>query len=176
MNFCYQCGAQLVTALPTTCPRCATQLWKNPRCCAGALTVRDGALLLVRRAISPFAGAWDIPGGFCESGEHPADCAVRETLEETGVAIRVDAVNGIWLDPARNPAFGDTICIYYHAVPIGDATGRADGRETDAVGWFPPEALPEDIAFPDHIPDVLRAWRAGRGAAERTNLDQDAPA
>jgi 8-oxo-dGTP pyrophosphatase MutT (NUDIX family) len=34
-----------------------------------------------------FKRGWDIPGGHIESGETPAQAAVRETMEETGVLV-----------------------------------------------------------------------------------------
>lgn len=42
--------------------------------------------VLMRRN-KPDGLRWLMPGGECEPGEPPEDCAVRETLEETGVTI-----------------------------------------------------------------------------------------
>lgn len=44
-------------------------------------------LVGVRRADSPLPGKAEFPGGKCEAGESPAECAVRECLEETGMAV-----------------------------------------------------------------------------------------
>ena len=41
-----------------------------------------------RPAGSSLAGLWEFPGGKVESGETPEQAAVRECLEETGVAVR----------------------------------------------------------------------------------------
>ena len=48
--------------------------------------VRDdgGRVLLVRRSDD---GRWAMPGGWVEPGETPAEAAVRETLEETGLLV-----------------------------------------------------------------------------------------
>ena len=61
-----------------------------PILCAGAV-VRDvdGRLLLVRRGHAPSIGLWSVPGGRVEPGETPAQAAVREVREETGLHIRV---------------------------------------------------------------------------------------
>ncbi len=46
---------------------------------------RDGTVLLhLHRRL----GRWLQPGGHIEPGERPEDAAVRETIEETGVAVR----------------------------------------------------------------------------------------
>lgn len=49
---------------------------------------RDAEVLLVRRGKPPSKGLWCFPGGSLELGETLADCAVRETQEETGVVLR----------------------------------------------------------------------------------------
>jgi ADP-ribose pyrophosphatase YjhB (NUDIX family) len=52
---------------------------------ADALVQDDGGrVLLVRRSDD---GRWAMPGGWVEPGETPADAAVRETLEETGLVV-----------------------------------------------------------------------------------------
>lgn len=48
------------------------------------------AILLARRPDAAHQGGlWEFPGGKCQPGEAPADCAVRETLEETGLNVSV---------------------------------------------------------------------------------------
>lgn len=42
-------------------------------------------LVVVRRAIEPFAGELALPGGFIESGESWQEALVRELREETGL-------------------------------------------------------------------------------------------
>lgn len=53
--------------------------------------VRQGDTVLIgRRSEGKFlAGYWEFPGGKMNPGESPEDAAVRECLEETGIAIRV---------------------------------------------------------------------------------------
>jgi len=50
---------------------------------------RQGKLLLIRRNRSPNKGCWSPPGGKLEMpiGESPVECARRECLEETGLAV-----------------------------------------------------------------------------------------
>lgn len=58
---------------------------------ASAVCQTEGHLLLVKlRDPSTGVTSWFPPGGAIEPGETPAQAAERETLEETGVAIRVD--------------------------------------------------------------------------------------
>ncbi|HEY9679499.1 MAG TPA: NUDIX domain-containing protein [Drouetiella sp.] len=53
---------------------------------ASAVIIAQNHILLVHhRRI----GAWLPPGGHIEDGEMPHECAIRETMEETGVEIEV---------------------------------------------------------------------------------------
>ncbi|MXQ14430.1 NUDIX hydrolase [Microvirga makkahensis] len=51
-----------------------------------AVVIHEGKALLVRRANPPDAGLWGFPGGKIDFGETIAEAAVRELLEETGIA------------------------------------------------------------------------------------------
>ena len=50
-----------------------------------AVVIRDGKVLLVRRANPPDAGLWGFPGGKVERGETLHQAALRELKEETDV-------------------------------------------------------------------------------------------
>ncbi len=50
-----------------------------------AAVIRDGQVLLVRRANPPDAGRWGFTGGKIEQGETIENAAIRELQEETGV-------------------------------------------------------------------------------------------
>jgi ADP-ribose pyrophosphatase YjhB (NUDIX family) len=160
--YCSVCGAKLQGQLPITCRACGTEHWLNAKPCAGALVMRDGRLLLMRRANEPWLDRWDIPGGFCEPGEHPIETAVREAREECGLDVEVTGFLGLWLDRYPNPADADrpttTLNAYYHAT-AGAQVSHPDGEETIELAWFEPDALPEEIAFPHHAEAVLAAWR-----------------
>ncbi len=62
-----------------------------------AAIVRRGALVLMGRRLSDSHGdgVWQFPGGHLDFGETPERCAVRETGEETGLAVRAVA-RGPW--------------------------------------------------------------------------------
>ena len=48
------------------------------------MVIRDQQMLLVKRSDNL---AWTPVTGIVEPGENPADCAVREVLEETGIHV-----------------------------------------------------------------------------------------
>ena len=53
---------------------------------SSAILERDGRLLLIRRRNPPAADLFAFPGGRAEPGETPAETALREFQEETGIA------------------------------------------------------------------------------------------
>ena len=61
----------------------------EPRVGVGAIIIRNGKVLLVKRGAEPSKGLWAIPGGTLKLGETMRECAAREILEETGVTINV---------------------------------------------------------------------------------------
>ena len=156
-RFCSNCGARLDEEPPTTCRACGTAHYRNPKPCGGALLQHDGRLLLGRRAIEPYRGRWDIPGGFCDLREHPRDAAARELYEETGVRGRATGPLGIWMDDYA----GDetTMNVYYVFEPVGPPSPHTASPEVSELAWFGPGELPlDDVSFPRHCREVLLAW------------------
>jgi 8-oxo-dGTP diphosphatase len=129
--------------------------------CACAVVVDDGGrVLLGRRADT---GKWSLPAGAIDPGEQPADAAVREVYEETGVHIAVERLAGVALLDVTYP-HGD-ICQYLTVWFRCRATGghaAVHDDESSAVGWFSPGELPDLDAV-----DQLRI---------DTALDDEAPA
>jgi ADP-ribose pyrophosphatase YjhB (NUDIX family) len=159
-RFCPACGAVLANRTLDRLPRlvclaCGRVHWKNAKPCAGALVVRNGKVLLIRRGIEPFFGHWDIPGGFCEADEHPARAALRETWEETGLRIELTGLLGLWMDEYAGQ---HTLNIYYLARPLGRQLRPGD--DADGAAWFAPPVLPQRIAF-ENGRQALAVWAAG---------------
>lgn len=67
-----------------------------PEVCVELVVVRDGGVLLARRANEPAKGEWFWPGGRLYKGEEPADAATRVAREELGVAVEVVDFLGVY--------------------------------------------------------------------------------
>jgi ADP-ribose pyrophosphatase YjhB (NUDIX family) len=127
---------------------------------ASALVVnREGRLLMVRRAIEPYRGMWDLPGGFLEEGEDPVAALRRELLEETGLEIEPLQLLGAYVDwygPERGEGVQATLNLFWTARAVGgDAIPEDDVAE---LGWFGRDELPDKLAF-SNLGPVLEAWR-----------------
>jgi ADP-ribose pyrophosphatase YjhB (NUDIX family) len=59
-----------------------------------AAIVRDGLVLVVRRARSPAHGLFSLPGGVVEAGETLTEAVMREVMEETAITIEPVALAG----------------------------------------------------------------------------------
>ena len=55
---------------------------------ASVAIVREGKVLLIKRAYAPYQHLWTLPGGRIEPGETIEQCAIREIAEELGLVIR----------------------------------------------------------------------------------------
>jgi ADP-ribose pyrophosphatase YjhB (NUDIX family) len=159
-NFCPNCGAQL----PSTsnafasqhCANCGRTHYHNSKPCAGALIVKDGKVLLVKRAVEPFKGYWDLPGGFLEAGEHPLDGMLREVREELGPIVRVKELLGVYMDRYEIESGYEifTLNHYYIVEPVSGEFRVGD--DVSEFCWFAMDELPdaEQIAF-EHERAVL---------------------
>lgn len=97
----------------------------------------DGRVLLARHAES---GSWTAPGGMIEPHETPADAAVRETWEETGVLVELVRVIGVFGGPHCAVTFrnGDQlawVATLFAARPVRGEP-RPDQEETLDVRYF----------------------------------------
>jgi ADP-ribose pyrophosphatase YjhB (NUDIX family) len=165
-RFCPYCGIELVSGhnpgedgeLPT-CTGCGYIAYRNAKPCAGALVVRDGRVLLVRRSRPPFEGWWDVPGGYLEYDEHPEAAARRELREETGYEIRIIGLVGVY--PSQYGPEGQRTLdlIYLAEIAGGEERAASDALE---IGWFAPDELPSEVAF-DSGPASLRDWARSLG-------------
>jgi ADP-ribose pyrophosphatase YjhB (NUDIX family) len=161
-RFCPRCASELVAGDGRVdCPSCGFVGYANSAPTASALCVDDrGRLLLVRRAIEPFRGHWDIPGGFLEEAEHPLDALRRELAEETGLEVEPVAFFGVEIDWYGEPGPGvpATLNLYWTARVVSGEAAPAD--DVSELRWFGPEELPRpaELAFTNTV-RVLEAWR-----------------
>jgi 8-oxo-dGTP diphosphatase len=130
---------------------------------AAVAVVLDGRgnVLLVRTNYG--TRAFQLPGGLVEPGERPAEAAVRETREETGLLVRIAACIGRYEfgSPLRLVGFA-YLCEIEAETPVAAAHEIAD------VGWHPTRALPQPMGniLPVAIADAL----AGARDVTRTDL------
>ena len=102
----------------------------------GAVIVRDGRALIVRRAHEPRKGEWSLPGGLLQLGESLAEGAKREVREETGLDVQMGPPIETF-DRVHRDAEGR---VRYHFVIVDfvcwSSGGEAiAGSDAEAVAW-----------------------------------------
>jgi ADP-ribose pyrophosphatase YjhB (NUDIX family) len=135
----------------------------TPRMAAGALFINEDRVLLVRKT---YGNRWDIPGGYINHGESPADACRREVLEEIGLdrpPIRLLAH-----DWAPREDEGDKLLYIFGCGDLGTDEARIelDGTELDHWEWVAVDKL-DDYLIPRLARRILRAYQAH---AEGTTL------
>src|SRR4029079_1463178 len=105
----------------------------RPEVCVGAIAVRDGALLMVRRGHGPAGGTWSLPGGRIERGELAAEALVRELAEETGLAGLCGSMVG-WTELIDDDHH--YVVLDFDVTIIADAEPVA-GDDAVEVAWVP---------------------------------------
>jgi ADP-ribose pyrophosphatase YjhB (NUDIX family) len=119
----------------------------------------EPSVLLLRRAVEPGLGAWDLPAGYLDPGESFEMAARRETREESGLEVELTGLLGV-----------------YHSVPANAVTAVFSARAADAAepvtldfessehAWVPRSEvaawLPR-VAFAS-MADALRDWANDR--------------
>jgi ADP-ribose pyrophosphatase YjhB (NUDIX family) len=162
-RYCPKCAGPLSTRLMEererlVCETCGYVLYVNPRPATCAVVVDGDRVMLVRRAVAPRRGCWDLPGGFLERGEHPAEGLRREMREETGLEIEIVEALGFFLDSYPEP--GETTLNFYSIARV--VGGQPEpGSDVAEIRWFSRDALPpeDQIAVPNNRA-ALAAWLA----------------
>ncbi len=67
---------------------------QRPYLAVSAAIIRDGKVLVVRRARNPALGIYTLPGGGVETGETLMQAVTREVREETSLAVEPVALAG----------------------------------------------------------------------------------
>ena len=109
-----------------------------PTWCFALVVVRKGdRFLLVQE--SKYGEPWYLPGGRVESGESFTEAAVRETLEEAGIPVRVTGV--IRIEHSPSPA-GARMRILFLAEPTDETPPKSEpDDESLRAAWIPLDEL-----------------------------------
>jgi 8-oxo-dGTP diphosphatase len=131
--FCPHCGSILTERLHSgkirpSCPICDWVYFPDPKVAVAVLIKNDNQVLLVQRAFDPKRGLWTLPSGFVDAGEDPKQAAIRECLEETGLAIKKICLLDV-LFSQEHPRGASILIIYQAEVESGQLTAGDDASQ-----------------------------------------------
>jgi len=127
------------------CPACGAKVkeYRNPLPTVDVIIELAEGIVLIKRRNEPFG--WAIPGGFVDYGESLESAALRESLEETALAVSDLRLLGCYSDPARDTRSHNISTVY---VARGTGTPQA-GDDAAGLAVFPINELPQPLCF-DH--------------------------
>jgi len=114
--------------------------YATPKVDVRAVVFENDKVLLVREASN---GLWTMPGGWADLNISPAENAIKEVREESGIEVEVMKLIACWdKDKQGHPRQPEHV---YKLVFLCRKTGGTltTSHETDAVGFFAMDALPE---------------------------------
>jgi len=162
LHFCPRCGAKLGTRKMhgterLVCRECHFIFYQNSAPTASAIIANaKGEVLLVKRAIQPKKGYWDLPGGFLENGEDPVTGVCREIKEELGVVLHIKRIVGIYVDRYFYQYWAHTFNVDYECtIKSGKLKPMDDVAE---LKWFPKKSIPWPWLAFSHLEIGLRDW------------------
>ncbi|XVS62078.1 NUDIX hydrolase [Actinosynnema sp. CA-299493] len=115
-------------------PRFEHHVLRFPRASTGAVvTDRDRVLLLWRHRFTTDTWGWEIPAGWSEQGEDPAQAVAREVREETGYEP-----HDVTLMVTYSPMTGISSQRYYvYLARSATLVGGHEVAEASRVEWIP---------------------------------------
>ncbi len=120
---------------------------EGPLVGVGVFVKRNGKILVGLRKSALGRGTWALPGGRLEPGETPAQCGVREVLEETGLQV----------GPLRPLVFAHTVFrrpdIHYITLLFSGDSGEGppqllEPEKCEEWRWVNADEVPEPVFAP----------------------------
>ena len=106
---------------------------ETPKLMVDVVIPSEKGVVLVRRGSEPYEGQWALPGGFVQVGETVKQAAVRETAEETGLAVEVSRLVGVYSEPGRDPRGHNVSVAFLVRVLSGQMKAASDAAEVDVL-------------------------------------------
>lgn len=146
-SFCPWCGSGLPRRDPhrQACSSCGFVFYQNSSPCVAAFPLdASGRVLMGRRGIEPYRGAWNTIGGFLGYEEEPYAGLRREVREELGVDCEI--LDFVTMAEDRYGEEGPALLNAYFTVRLLSDDVRPQDDIVE-LRWFSLEELPDDIAF-----------------------------
>ncbi len=159
INFCLNCGTSLLLKndhegkLRPQCPACGWKFYKNPIPASACVILNESnEVVIIKRKFAPSAGAWALPSGYIEIDQDPAEAAVVEMQEETGLTGEVIDFLGFYSD--FSPIYEKVISFGFLMKVTG---GKLQAGDDASEACYVPLNSVQELAFASHNEFVKKA-------------------
>ena len=159
-NYCPKCGVSYTEEVLNNflkdkkrlfCKKCGFIFYNNPKPAVSAIIRnKSGEVLFTKRAIEPYIGWWDLPGGFMEYGESPEEALVREVKEELGIDAVIKNFLGTFHQFYENLGRKDekySLIVLIYLIELQNNTEIKVGDDVEQYNFFSLINFPKRIAF-----------------------------
>lgn len=160
-NFCPNCGDKLTPQEMhgrerPVCDECGYVVYFDPKVAVIAVVIRDERVLLVQRSVAPGIGKWACPAGFVDYDEAPAEAALRELKEETGLDGQIEGLIDVF--PKKDNGLANIVIAYRVRIVGGTLVAGDDAQD---AAWFTRNNLPPLVFYPS-ITLIGERWQQGQ--------------
>lgn len=121
----------------------------RPKVGVGVIVINDGKVLLGKRKSSSHGdGCWHFPGGHLEFNEKLDDCAKREVLEETGIAIKNIRQGKVFTNDLFKKEGKHYITVYMMCEYDSGDVKVMEPEKCERWDWFEWSNLPQPLFIP----------------------------
>ncbi|HUS60479.1 MAG TPA: NUDIX hydrolase [Nevskiaceae bacterium] len=151
-KFCPFCGERLQVRIEEEkerkfCPPCEWTYYPHVGSAAGAVIIKEGKVLMVKRRREPHKDTWMFPAGFADFGEHPLETVAREVQEETGLSV--EKANFLEVVQSKSDPREPGHFVFFYEVVASEGKLKTDEEETQDIAWVDIKNPPE-IGFESH--------------------------
>ena len=125
----------------------------SPILSACVIIEQDGKILLIDRSDGM---GYTIPGGIVRYKETVEQCVLREVHEETGYAVTIDGIVGVYSGLTRDPRFRAASIAYRGCIVGGSLQDSGEGKAC----WREPGEVFGRMAF--DCEDMLKDYLSGK--------------
>jgi 8-oxo-dGTP pyrophosphatase MutT (NUDIX family) len=133
------------------------------RVAAGTAIFRGERILLLHRSLhASNPGIWDLPGGQVRVGESLPRAAKRETMEETGLPVRVGLAFHVevFSSVSKRGKMRPTVGVYFHCDAPPRKPLRLDSDEHTEFAWVSRVDLEQYPTVPALARTIRAAFRS----------------
>ena len=116
-------------------------------------TLKGGSVLInketkkVALIYRPSLNDYSFAKGHMEEGETVKDCAIRETIEETGRAVKLLKDDPIYINKYQTPSGEDVEVYLYLALDCGEFEGEIAEKDREICEWYSIDEIAEKLTY-----------------------------